>query len=415
MTGLISINHRLAGVDERSAFALSEGEASMLVEDWIACGLLTGAVVLSTCNRVEIYYSAEDGCASASERRLIDSFLRNLELSPRYAQYLECKRDEDVYRHLFRLAAGLESIVVGETQILGQLKEAYRMASLAGHCPGSMARLFHRAFEVAKRVRSEYLVSATPHSAGSAAVEQMLRILPQPRQTLIVGAGLIADTVCEHLRHHGISNIVVYNRTRERAERFASQHPELRIACEGELTRELLDAEAVLVATSAPSPIIKAEDFAPEGPHPTLFIDLAVPRNIAPEVGDIEGVTLISIDELTELGASLDLVQLEQIDSIIEEYILLHKQWVEGAQLREAIGSIQQTASRLLDKELSLLPSQLSPEERELIKQWDEHLRTTYTTAIVAALREVSDEGRKRKYPEALKAVFDHIQNKLHD
>lgn len=415
MIGLISINHRLAGVDERSAFALSEGEASMLVEDWIACGLLTGAVVLSTCNRVEIYYSAEDSCASASERRLIDSFLRNLELSPRYAHYLECKRDEEVYRHLFRLAAGLESIVVGETQILGQLKEAYRMASLSGHCPGSMARLFHRAFEVAKRVRSEYLVSATPHSAGSAAVEQLLQVLPQPRQILIVGAGLIADTICEHLRHHGQKNIVVYNRTRERAERFAAQHPEVRIACEGELATELHAADAVLVATSAPSPIIKATDFASERLHPAILIDLAVPRNIAPEVGDIEGITLISIDDLTELGATLDLVQLEQIDNIIEEYILLHKQWVEGAQLRDAIATIQQTSSRLLDKELAQLPSQLSLQERELIKQWDEHLRTTYTTAIVASLREISDEGKKRKYPEVMKAVFDHIQTKLHD
>lgn len=414
MIGLISVDHRWAGVDERSAFALSDGEASMLVEDWIACGLLSGAVILSTCNRVEIYYSVESACATSTERRLIDSFLRNLELSPRYGHYLECKRDEAVYRHLFRLAAGLESIVVGETQILGQLKEAYRMASLAGHCTGSMSRLFHRAFEVAKRVRSEYLVSNTPLSAGSAAVDQLLSIMPKPRRILIVGAGIMADTIYEHLQYRGQFDIVVYNRTRERAERFALQHKGARIACEGELHQELNKSDAIIVATSAPSPIIYAKDLEDNG-SVRVFIDLAVPRNISPDITQLGGVTLLSIDELTELGANLDLSVLTEIDSLIEEYVLLHKQWVEGAQLREVIATVQQASTLVLDRELSLLPSTLTDTERNLIKQWDEHLRITYTTAIISALREVSSEGQKRKYPEVVQTIFKQIIDKLHE
>ena len=191
MIGLIGINHQIADIEKRSAFALTSGEASLIVEDWIACHFVKGAVILSTCNRVEIYYDVETTCPAAVEQKLIHSLLSNLELSVRYGEYLMKLRDADAYEHLFRLASGLESMVIGETQILGQLKEAYRMASLSGHCSGVLSRLFHRAFEVAKRVRSEYILSSTPISAGSAAVDKLFSLPSLPIWVLILGEVLI--------------------------------------------------------------------------------------------------------------------------------------------------------------------------------------------------------------------------------
>lgn len=383
----------------------------MLVEDWIACGLLTGAVILSTCNRVEIYYDAPSSCPQGTERRLIESFLQNLELSPRYAQYIECRQAEEVYRHLFRLSSGLESMVVGETQILGQVKEAYRMASLAEHCPGTLSRLFHRAFEVAKRLRSEYLISTTPLSAGSVSVESLLGLKPSPQEILIIGAGIMSDTIYEHLLHRGQNNIIVYNRTRERAERFAELHPHARVICERELDEALLRAEAIIVATSAPSPIVYPHHLPPIESG-RIVIDLGVPRNVAPEVAELSHVQLITIDELGELGLSLSTEVQSQIDSLIEDYVLAHKQWVEGAELREVIATMQRASQLLLEKELLQLPHTLSESDKQLIAQWDEHLRTTYTTAIATALRELSEDGQKRKYSTAIQQIFANIISK---
>ncbi len=413
MIGLIGIDHQSASVSERSAFSLSASEASMLIEDWQACGLLRGAVVLSTCNRMEIYYEAEGVCHSAVERRLTSSLLSNLELSPRLASKLKGQRGEEAMRHLFRLASGLESMVVGETQILGQLKEAYRQDSASGLCTPLLSRLFHRAFEVGKRIRSEYLVSASPLSAGSAAVDKLLRDAPHclEGETLIIGAGLMAETIYHRLVELGARGINVYNRTRERAERFAQAHPKARVYCERELGEVLLRSQTIFVATSAPSPIVLRGHLEAEGGHQgeRYIFDLAVPRNVEEAVGRLPGVHLYSIDALGEMGLVLSSEIEEAAHAIIDEHLDLFVRWTEGAHLRETISTLQRTTSWLTERELSSLPHDLSEAERQLISRYDEHLRITITTALVSALRKVSDEGQRSRYVEVIDDLCQHI------
>ena len=321
-------------------------------------------------------------------------------------------RDADAYEHLFRLASGLESMVIGETQILGQLKEAYRMASLSGHCSGVLSRLFHRAFEVAKRVRSEYILSSTPISAGSAAVDKLFSLPNKLNRVLIVGAGLMADTIYEHLLHHNAEHIVVYNRTRERAEKFKEQHPKAEIASENSLERELRLADAIIVATSAPSPIIHSEHVRLEYGAKTI-IDLAVPRNVASEVDTLSHITLYTIDALEDLGQSVDQDTHNKVASIISEYVQIHQQWMNGAQMREAIGAIQRATSLLLEKELSYNDNALSEREEMLLNQHREHFRVTISTAIVSALRDISEDGHRHRYVDAVQAIFEKIASKL--
>lgn len=413
MIGLIGIDHHSASVGERSVFSLSASEASMLIEDWQACGLLQGAVVLSTCNRVEIYYEADGVCHSAVERRLIASLLSNLELSPRLASKLRGLRGEEAMRHLFRLASGLESMVVGETQILGQLKEAYRQASACALCTPLLSRLFHRAFEVGKRIRTDYMVSASPLSAGSAAVDKLLRDAPNTLdgEILIIGAGLMAETIYHRLVELGAKHINVYNRTRERAERFAQAHPKARVYCERELSEVISISESVFVATSAPSPIVLREHFLSEdqqGRERYIF-DLAVPRNVEETVGLLPSVRLYSIDELGDMGLVLSSEVEEAASSIIEEYLSLFVRWTEGAHLRETIGTLQRTTAWLTERELAALPHDLSDAQRQLISHYDEHLRITITTALVSALRKVSDEGQRSRYVEVIDDLCQHI------
>lgn len=413
MIGLIGINHKTASIDERAAFALSSSEAVMLIEDWKAAGYVEGAIVLSTCNRVEIYYESQSNCPASADR-LIESLLDNLEVSPRLHSKMFSLRGEAMARHLFRLASGLESMVIGETQILGQVKDAFRLATSENQSTPLLSRLFHRAFEAAKRIRSQYLISATPLSAGSAAVDFVLsqakHILDAP--ILIVGAGQMAETIVAHLLHLGARQVGIYNRTRDRAERFLERHPELRIHCEGDLGTALLEAEAIFVATSASNPIILPEHLHGRKAAQWLF-DLAVPRNISEQVGTLPLTHLYTIDDLrTEEMQEHTAKLISEAEVILEEVLADFVQWTQGSKLREVIALIQQSSDAILERELANLPNTLTESERTLISQYDQHLRTTYATSIIAALREIAEPTGQTKHLEAMRAVFQHVLNK---
>lgn len=413
MIGVIGIDHSRASVSERASFALSVAEGAMLISDWQACGLLLGGVVLSTCNRVEIYYEvSEDVAPEEAEIALVEAFLKNLELSLRLADRLLRLRGEEAVRHLFRLGAGLESVVLGETQILGQLKEAYRIASTSEMCTPVLSRLFHRAFEVAKLIRSKYFAEAMPRSAGSAAVDKLeacdAALLQQP--TLIVGAGLMAETIYNSLVAKGAKSIRVYNRTRERAERFALTHPQANYYCEGELHSALEGIASLYVATSAPSPIILLEHI--QGSSCRHIVDLAVPRNVSTKIDSLPEVSLWDIDALSG-GIGLTLEAMNAIDEIIEEHIKLFERWLKGAQLRETIAGLQRATSMLVERELESLPSSLSPAERELIAHWDEHLRIRFSTAFISALRAVSEDGKFTRPIDAVERICKQIISSL--
>lgn len=414
MIGLIGIDHTTATIDERAALALTPAEGSMLIQDWQACGLLTGAVILSTCNRVEIYYEAEDGCHASVERRLRGSLLGNLEVSPRLSNKLRTLREADAVEHLFRLGAGLESMVMGETQILGQLKDAYRYASAHALCTGALARLFHRAFEVSKIIRSSYFVASSSLSAGGAAVDRLLADAPEliGRPTLIVGAGLMAETIFERLSALGAEGVCVYNRTRERAERFAEHHPTARIAYERTLRHEVEQAEVIFVATSAPSPIIEAEHLPQLHGRKTIF-DLAVPRNVAEVVGTLPHIRLYSIDDLSGYGEALSADDRAHIDQIITEHTRDYLHWVEGAHLRSVIGRIHSATDAILRSEQEALPTSLSTELREEVKRYQAHLATTLSTALTTALRELSDDGRRSKPLPHIDQLFTLVAERL--
>lgn len=414
MIGLIGISHHTASQDERGQFALTETEAIHLVGDWIALGYLRGAIVLSTCNRVEIYCELTKNCTKAINS-LLDSWLTNLELRDKMRSRVSVALGEEVYHHLFRLTSGMESMVIGETQILGQVKDAFRLAVGEGQSSPTLSRLFHKAFEIAKRIRSQYLVSVVPLSAASRAVDLIYDSLPNAAQmsVLILGAGQMAEATLEHLGRKSISGTIsIYNRTRERAEKLANRIPRLCIYSGDELPEALGSAEIVFVTTSASSPIIQIEHLR-ERTHKIVLFDLAVPRNVSPEVATLTGVTLYSIDDLS--GQAINQPQQELLtaaNEIVSQGVQEFCNWLDASEVRQVIGLIQQTMDRLLASETNLLPNELSDEHRRLIALHMEHLRTTYTTALASSLRELQEE-RRINHIDAIGTLFNHILGKL--
>lgn len=415
MIGLISINHKTASLSRRELFALTSDEATALVDQWRQAEDITGAIVLSTCNRLEIYYDSPSKITRELETRLLEGLYRFKQVRHRGDEsiFITARHEEAVY-HLFRLASGLESMVLGETQILGQIKEAYRLATSAGQTTSVLSRLCHRTFEAAKRVRSEYLISATPISAGAAAVDLLAASTPDFREkrVLLLGAGQMAEVITERLQALDHPYLSLYNRTRERAEGFASKHQIPQVFCEEQLAEALAQHDLVFVATSSLHPIVTAEILPPQG-RPQIYFDLAVPRNVDPALDELPQLQLYTIDDLRSKGNTLQAPMHSELTGYLEGMVREFIQWCEAAEVREVIGLIQQVSQQILHKELSHLPSDLSPTERELVAHWDEHLRITYTTAIVAALRELSQQSQTNKYSEALRQLFGHIHQTL--
>ncbi len=414
MFGLIGIDYKVASVDERACFALSEDEAVMLVKDWQRWGYISGAVVLSTCNRVEIYYDSQDNSPLIS-KVLKQSLQRNLELSTRLMNKVQELNGEELFRHLFRLSSGLESMVQGETQILGQLKEAFKVATRNGISTPLLSRLFHKAFEVAKRIRTNYLLGGRPLSAGASAVDFMLeRCQGQELRPLILGAGQIAETVYHRLVAQGFEEIALYNRTPERAERFQASHPKVQIFTEDTMPQAIQESNLIFVATSSLNPIIIKEDLLKlQLAKPIYFFDLAVPRNVAQDVSELEQVQVFAIDELqnTSDKEAVDerffLIQSE-IDSFVQDFVL----WYQTSDIRECIEDIQQVSQMLIQRELRKLPKTLREDERQLIEEYDEHFRITYTTALVSALRELGEGENSAQYAQSIKTLFNKIREK---
>ena len=299
---LIGLNYRTAGVEVRERFALTDhcSKDTWAIplrpsgENDSAETTLDEALILSTCNRVEILAVGQgdvpglilEAWASAKNRKAV-------ELAP----YVYIHKGREAIAHLFTVASSLDSMVLGEPQILGQLKGAYRKATLAGTTKTIINRLLHKSFSVAKRVRTETGIAASAVSISYAAVELAKRIFGDmgQYQAMLIGAGEMAELAATHLIQAGISNVKVANRTYQRAKELAAEFKGEAVPFE-HLFEHLADVDIIISSTGSPEAIIRARDIKDvlkrRKYRPMFFIDIAVPRDIDPDVNNVDNVYL---------------------------------------------------------------------------------------------------------------------------
>jgi glutamyl-tRNA reductase len=299
---LTGLNHRTAPVEVRERLAFEDKALPQALDDLKRRpGLLEG-MILSTCNRVEVAVTADE---QADVESAVEGFLADSRRVERawVTPYLYRFDGSEAIRHLFRVASSLDSMVVGEPQILGQLKSACALAKERGTMGGYLGQVMDRAFSVAKRVRSETDIGESAVSVSYAAVELAREIFGalKGKRVLVIGAGKMAESAARHLRRAGVSEILVTNRTLERAEAMAED-------CGGSVLdyRRFLDAvpevDIVLASSGAPHFILTREQMraamSKRRNRPMFLIDIAVPRNIDPSVNEIDSVFLYDIDDL---------------------------------------------------------------------------------------------------------------------
>jgi glutamyl-tRNA reductase len=292
----VGISHRHAPLEVREKFAVGPNSLAETLSRIRAIESLQGAVLLSTCNRVELYASATDPKAALSD---LSCFLADLPFRSTDAA--------STAKHLFRVASGLDSMVLGETEILGQIKQAYATAADTGAVDTRLHKLFQRAFQAAKEVRSETAISRGATSVGSVAVDLAEKIFGNllDHQVMILGAGQTSERVARGLYSRGVGAVLVSNRHHERARHLADQIGGAAVHFE-EWQDAFGERDILICSTAAPHFVVTPEKLAPvlrqRAGRPLYIIDLAVPRDVDPRVGTLDSVHLHDIDSLQNLA-----------------------------------------------------------------------------------------------------------------
>jgi glutamyl-tRNA reductase len=412
VTGL---NHEAAPVHVREKLAFARHR---LPEALAALRRLEGvdeAAILSTCNRVEVYVCTDGPPTENLVRDFLGSF--HGVWPETFAKYTYSRDDADVVAHLFRVASGLDSMVLGEAQITGQVREAYETASESGTAGRVLHRLFQQALSVAKRVRSHTEIGAGRASVGSVAVELAERIFESlaDRTVLVVGAGEMGESVVRALRAAGSETTLVANRTFERAEALAEEWGGAAVRYD-ELPAHLARADIVISSTDAPHYVIRPDDVAAavrERRGRSLFlIDIAVPRDIDPAAGDVDGCYLYNVDDLQavvaetlarreeELGRCETIVAAEQ-----EEFL----RWLGRLTVAPTIGELSARLHAIKGAELEALLNRLpdlSDEDRQEIERMADRLVNKILHQPIQALRETSASEHREGFLSAVLHLF---------
>ncbi|HUE04836.1 MAG TPA: glutamyl-tRNA reductase [Bryobacteraceae bacterium] len=372
------VSHKTAPVEVRECLAFPDLGLPEALQSLKSRAGVSEACILSTCNRVEITVTTDD---PVDPQALVDDFLRESRMvaPASVAPYLYRHEGQNAIHHLFRVASSLDSMVVGEPQILGQLKNAYSIAKSQGVLCGWLEGLLERAFSVAKRVRSETGIGQMAVSVSYAAVELARKIFGSlnNRTVMIAGAGKMSELAARHLRRSGATHVFVTNRTHERAIEMATLFQGTPI----EYTRfvAMLPEVDILIASSgAPHYILHKDEMqrviSARRNKPMFLIDIAVPRNIEPAVNDLDNVFLYDIDDLQEVvNANLRerAKEAERAEEIVKQEVERMMARLKVQEIAPTIVSLQEELERIRLAEIEKVRRKFGPVTREQEEAWD--------------------------------------------
>jgi glutamyl-tRNA reductase len=408
-------DHRAAPLDLRERLAFTPEKAREALDGLFAEHILSEGAIVSTCNRAEVYGIAarEDSLDALAEffsrfHSVDDAVLRQTALSG---------RGDATARHLFRVAAGLDSMVVGEAQILGQIREAHRLATAAGTIRTVTNRLFMSALECGKRVRAETALGQKPTSVAGLALGLAARIFEslKGRRVLLIGAGETAELTARLLAEDGVSEILVTNRSHERGEALAAASRGRAVRWE-DRARAAAGVDLVLSATNATEPVLTAGALrtalhAAPRRGPLLVLDLAVPRDVETEVGELSDVYRYDLDALQEMAAANTRARASEVpraEAIVEECVLKFQEWRSGLLqadvvrgLREKLESIRRAE---LEKHAGKLAT-LSAPDRAAVERLTETLVAHILHDPTVGLKE-GDGSERLERAAAVRALF---------
>ena len=362
---VLGLNHQTAPLALRERVATDPGQLPAALAALGAVPGVEEAALLSTCNRTEVYAQVADG----AEPAVADWLARHHGLAPgALASYLYAHRDDEAVRHLFRVATGLDSLVLGEPQILGQVKEAWHAARAGRHLHTPLDRLFQQSFSVAKRVRTDTRIGAHPVSVAYAAVRLARQSFSEldKATVLLVGAGDTIELAARHLVDADAKRLLVANRTLEHAQALASRHGGYALPL-SELERHLPEADIVISATASREPVLRRDAvraaLAARRNRPMFLLDLAVPRDIEASVAQLPDAYLYTVDDLEQViedGRASRREAAQQAQAIIDLQVAHFMQWWRAQGRQDALRALRGRGDAARDEALARAREQLA-------------------------------------------------------
>jgi glutamyl-tRNA reductase len=418
---LIGLSHKTAPLEVRERLAFTPATLRSALTHFDATHSqahledVREGIILSTCNRLEVYTIVRD--PEVATAAILSFLSRSCDLAQdKLSNHLYTYQDEEAVQHLLRVASGLDSMVLGEPQILGQVTEAYQAALAQGAAGTVLSALFRAAIHTGKRARTETAISVNSVSVSSVAAKLAQRLLGElsERQALLIGAGEMAAIAVRALLKRGVSKIVVANRTYEKSVELARVWGGKAINFQ-QLPAALAAADIVITSTSAPHPILDKEILLPviatRGQRPLFIIDIAVPRDVEPDVSEISTVHLVDIDGLqgqADQHASEREAEIPRVENIVTEEVAEFMDWFSSLEATSTITALRQMADQLRQTELARAFNRLDLDEREqkVIATMSHRLINKILHEPTMCLKQEAAHGNGAAYISTLRQLF---------
>ena len=412
MIGVIGVCYKTAPVEIREQFAVATSEIVPFAEKLQSETGISDVVVLSTCNRTEIYFSQDIYEFDSAALKVYRSLKHFKEIHEKHWHLFYSYKNEEAVQHLFKVASGLQSMVIGEDQIMMQLKEAYVHCTEAALTDAILMRMFQKSFETSKRVRTETEIKMGATSISSATVQKCYSTFDNlsDKRILLIGAGDTGNLVLQSMHKNHVQRITVTNRTASKAEALAKKY-ECTVLPFAQMPSHLFLYDIIILATGSKTPLInhamieetntkRAEKFQ-------MMIDISVPRNIDADVSDLKNIQLYTIDDLAEVvNVSMEkrLGNVDAANEIIDESVAEFSEWWASRSLRPAIKNITSHLSEVTKNEVENYQKVKSTEMQEAIDEFSKHISQKLTRMFITNLKEMTSNG---KNIESLKFVND--------
>ena len=412
----IGVSHKTAPLELRERLTLTEGRAVGVLGELVDADHVQEAAAVSTCNRAELYLFAADGVAA--ESLALATLAREADTRPtELVGHLYSLRGVDAAGHLFKVTAGLDSMIIGEAEIQGQVKRAYELALVEGATGPVLNRLFRGALAAGKRARSETRLSEGALSVPQVAVELAQRTLGRlgDRRVLVVGAGETAELTARALAARGVEAVFVANRRYDRAIGLAQRFGGSAVRFE-ELPEQMARADIVVASTSSPHHIIEREELAEvmdrRDGRPLLLVDLAVPRDIDPACRDVAGVTLHDMDDLqalVERNASGREAEARLADSVLRAELSRFQRWLATQDVTPTIAALRSRADEIVERVLAENESrweEMTEADRERLEAMARAIGSRILHEPTLRLRRAGDDDSAYPMVAALRELF---------
>tara|TARA_B100000214_G_scaffold365579_1_gene333502 strand:- start:1986 stop:3242 length:1257 start_codon:yes stop_codon:yes gene_type:complete len=416
LIGLISINFKTSPIEVREKFYFQDSEKMEFFDLLSTECPIEGLVILSTCNRTELYYEYENHIGE--EKKIFHLIMKCLVKYKKYSEglspYVATKTGSmEVSRHLFRLISGLESMIIGEFQIVDQIKDAFYYAKDKNLLGPILERMFQKSFETGKYVRSNTDIGKGAISVSYAAVEMISKKYDLHKTSfLCVGAGETSQLLVKHLLNKNVKDITITNRTKLKGKRFADTYS-LKTIPYKQMHSKINDVDIVVFSTSSEKPLISKKDIEKKYDlkmnKNLLFIDLSVPRNIDDDISTIGNIDLINIDNLKDIvnqNYNKRKAEITKSQKIIDSFLIEFDEWSNSRQLRPSILSIKNKIKILIQNNMKL-KSSLENIDDESLKIKMNRVYSKLSDHLVKKIRLASDNGKDKDALKVIKKIFN--------